>query len=81
MMRKGLTDSVTVEFVVDQNGSVVQARAIRSKYPEAAKAAVDAILQTQFTPGMKNGKAVIALMRLTLDFNLEDVDEQPKKAD
>lgn len=72
-LRKNKVEGVvTVEFVVGPDGTVRDAHALSAPDPLLAKAAVDAILQSQFRPARKDGHPVAARMRVPITFNLKD---------
>jgi TonB family protein len=65
-----ITGVVVVMFVVDTNGKVRVPTVIESPDPRLSKAAVDAILQWEFLPGVRNGKKVNVRMRVPFTFAL-----------
>jgi len=71
LRRRGVTGSVVVEFVVDQEGNVVVANATESTNPAFDAAAVNAVSRWKFRPGKKNGRAVSTRVRQVVTFNLE----------
>ncbi len=62
--------TVTLVFVLSEEGRVDDARVENSSRPEFEKPALDAIRKWRFKPGMKDGQAVKAFMRLPLRFRL-----------
>jgi TonB family protein len=60
--------SVTVIFVVDSNGKVVNPRVEKSSHHEFEKPAIDAVKQWKFEPGVKAGKRVSCKMRVPITF-------------
>lgn len=63
--------SAVVDFVVDANGDVVRARAIRATHPEFGAAAVAAVERWKFKPGQKNGRAVATRMQVPINFEMD----------
>ncbi|BET69097.1 hypothetical protein ASA1KI_40150 [Opitutales bacterium ASA1] len=68
----GLVGWVRVLFVVDETGSVRNARVDASSHREFEAAALDAIRLWKFTPGMKDGAAVRTRMLLPFKFSLNN---------
>lgn len=72
MRRAGVSGEVVVEFVVDPNGNVQQARAVSATTPEFADAGVQCIIAWKFSPGMKNGQPVATIMQMPFSFGLNE---------
>lgn len=72
LRRAGTEGEAVVEFIVDPVGNVIAAYPVRSTNPAFEAAAVAAVLQWKFQPGMKGGKAVNAKLRVPIVFNLEN---------
>lgn len=72
MRRAGITGEVLVEFIVDTNGDVRNAFAVRSTQREFEAAAVQAISKWKFRPGRKGGRAVNTRMQQPITFSLAD---------
>ncbi len=70
LRKTGVTGTVVVEFIVDASGRVTEARAISSPHPDLSKAAVAAILQAEYKPGIRKGKPVATRMQVPLTFDL-----------
>jgi TonB family protein len=70
MRQAGTSGEVTVEFIVDANGEVRNASAIKSTRSEFEQAAVDAVKAWTFRPGMKNSKQVFTRMQVPIVFTL-----------
>jgi TonB family protein len=68
---KNLKGEVLVEFIVGPDGKVVEAHAVQSPDPRLSKAAVDAVLQSEFRPGMRAGRPVATRMSMPITFDLE----------
>jgi len=72
MRRAGISGEVTVDFIVDANGDVQNAYAVKSTQRDFEAAAVQAVSKWKFTPGRKNGRAVATHMQVPIVFNLND---------
>jgi protein TonB len=70
MRRDGIAGEVLVEFVVDANGAVREARAVRSSQREFEAAAVQAVSKWTFRPGQKGGRNVATRMQVPIVFSL-----------
>jgi TonB family protein len=62
---------VELEATIDPTGHVSAVRVVRSVMPEIDDAAVTAVRQSTFRPGMKNGRPVSAKVTLTMKFALK----------
>ena len=69
MRQAGITGSVTVEFVVGTDGSVLNAEAVRWTHREFVDPAVRAVLRWKFEPGTINGRKVRFRMAVPIEFN------------
>ncbi|MGH9772646.1 MAG: energy transducer TonB [Candidatus Acidiferrales bacterium] len=72
MRRAGVTGEVTVDFIVDTNGDVQNAYAIKSSQREFEQAAVQAVSKWKFRPGRKGGRNVNTHMQVPIVFTLND---------
>ena len=72
MRRAGITGEVLVEFIVDSNGDVRNAFAVRSTQREFETAAVQAVSKWKFRPGKKGGRAVNTRMQQPISFSLAE---------
>jgi protein TonB len=72
MRRAGISGEVTVAFIVDMNGNVVEAYAVKSTQREFESPAVQAVMKWKFKPGRKGGRAVNTRMQVPIVFNLSD---------
>ena len=61
---------VIIEALLDESGSVVDARVLRS-IPLLDQAALDAVKQWQFMPVLLNGAPHAAVMTVTVNFTLQ----------
>ena len=65
----GIEGIVVLDVVIGENGSVIEARVIRS-IPELDQAAIDAVLQWQYEPTLLNGEPVEVECNVTINFTL-----------
>ena len=72
MRRAGISGEVVVDFIVDTNGDVQNAYAIRSSQREFEAAAVQAVSKWKFKPGRKGGRDVPTHMQVPIVFTLNE---------
>jgi protein TonB len=72
MRRAGVTGEVTVDFIVDANGDVQNAYAIKSTQREFEQPAVQAVAKWKFKAGRKGGRNVNTHMQVPIVFTLND---------
>lgn len=72
MKRQGISAEVLVEFVCDSEGSVRDARVVKSDNHAFDSAAIDAIYKWKFRAGKKSGRAVSARMQQPFSFSIAD---------
>jgi periplasmic protein TonB len=72
MRRQGISGEVTVEFIVDSNGAVNGAFAVKSTHREFEANAVASVMKWKFTPGQKGGRKVNTRMQVPIVFTLND---------
>jgi protein TonB len=65
-----MNGSVIVECIIDKNGHVRDAHVLRSTSTLFEQAAIDAVLQWQFSPGSLHGRAVDTIFDLTVSFKV-----------
>ncbi len=70
MKRGGISGEVLVEFIVDANGAVRDAHAVRSSQREFEASAVRAVSKWTFRPGQKGGRNVATRMQVPIIFSL-----------
>lgn len=70
MRRSGLKGEVTVGFVVDSNGNVLDPFIVKSSNAGFDEAAIQAVLKWKFRPGRKGGAAVNTRVAQPLTFTL-----------
>ena len=68
--RAGVQGTVTVQFVVDESGRVSEARAVRSPNDNLSQAAIKAVVESEFKPGMQRGRPVKVRYTLPVRFVL-----------
>jgi len=66
----GVMGVVIIEAVIGPNGKVTDGRVLRS-IPGLDAAALEAVLQWEFTPTLLNGEAVSVIMTVTVNFTLQ----------
>jgi protein TonB len=72
MRRAGISGDVLVDFIVDTNGDVQNAYALRSSQREFEAAAVQAVTKWKFKPGRKGGRDVPTHMQVPIVFTLNE---------
>lgn len=72
MKRNGIAGEVLVEFIVDSNGVVREAHAVRSSQREFEASAVRAVSKWTFRPGQKGGRNVATRMQVPIVFSLNE---------
>jgi TonB family protein len=72
MRRSGTAGSVTVNFIVDIEGNVRNAHAVRYTQREFVSSALEAIKKWKFRPGMKDGVKVNTIMQTELKYELNE---------
>jgi len=72
MRRAGIAGEVVVDFIVDTNGDVQNAYAIRSSQREFEAAAVQAVSKWKFKAGRKGGRDVPTHMQVPIVFTLNE---------
>lgn len=70
MRKNGVSGQATVDFIVDSAGNVRNAVAASSTDTAFAQAAVDAVSQWSFNPGLKSGRSVNTHMQVPVVFTL-----------
>jgi TonB family protein len=70
LKRKEIQGKAMVQFVIDTKGKVRDVEIIEASHAAFGRAAVDAVSQWKFTPGIKDGKPVNTRMRIPVNFNL-----------
>lgn len=69
-MRERIQGKVITQIVVDTDGSVAEARVVRTLHPDLDAAALHAVRQWKFKPGKTFGSAVRSLVEVELTFTL-----------
>lgn len=72
MRRAGIAGEVTVDFIVDQNGDVQNAYALKSSQHEFEGEAVKAVSRWKFKAGRKGGRNVPTHMQVPIVFTLNE---------
>lgn len=68
LKRRKIGGRVDIEFIVDQQGNVLNPKVTRTDHPDFDRPALDAIRRWKFTPGKQGGKAVKVRVRAPLVF-------------
>lgn len=61
--------SAEMSFVIDSEGKIHQARAIKSTHRDFEEPAINAVLQSSWNPAEKGGKCVSTLVRIPITFH------------
>lgn len=72
MRRAGITGEVVVGFIVDDQGKVRDAYAVRSTQREFEAAAIQAVMKWTFRPGKKGGRSVNTRMQVPIVFSITE---------
>ena len=72
MRRAGIAGEVTVDFIVDPDGNVQNAYALKSSQHEFEASAVQAVSKWKFKAGRKSGKSVPTHMQVPIVFTLNE---------
>ncbi len=72
MRRAGITGSVTVDFIVDTGGNVINAYAVSSTQHEFEANAVQGVSRWKFKPGKRGGRVVATHMQVPIQFTLNN---------
>jgi protein TonB len=70
--RAGIEGRVTVQFIVNERGEVENPRVIRGIGGGCDEAALEAVKQAKFTPGMQRGRPVRVQYSLPIVFRLQN---------
>ncbi|MEP1152172.1 MAG: TonB family protein [Balneola sp.] len=71
-IRAGIEGRVTVQFIVDENGDVVNPRVIRGIGAGCDEEALRVVSQAKFKPGVQRGRNVAVQMALPIIFRLSN---------
>jgi TonB family protein len=72
LRRSNVSGEATIDFIVDDNGNVLNVRAIKFTHQEFAAAAVEAVAKWKFRAGRKNGANVYTRMQVPIVFSLNE---------
>lgn len=73
----GIEGRVTVQFVIDERGNVLNPVVVRGIGGGCDEAAIDAVKKAKFTPGMQRGRPVKVAYTLPITFRLNTSDRKP----
>lgn len=66
----GIEGQVVIQFVINESGQVVSPRVIKGIGGGCEESVIDALLKTQFNPGMLDGSPVPTLCEIPITFKL-----------
>lgn len=75
-IRAGIEGRVTVQFIVDENGDVINPKVIRGIGGGCDEEALRVVSQAKFTPGTQRGRNVAVQMSLPILFRLSNSEYQ-----
>ena len=70
LRKKRVEGSVTIVFLLDENGRIEDARVENSTHPGFEQPALNALRKWKFKPGTKDGGSVKTHMRLPMVFRI-----------
>ncbi len=70
--RNRMPGLVIVQCLIDRQGRVRDVTVVKSSFGAFEQAAVEAVRQWRFSPGIMRGKAVDTIFRLTVTFSIRD---------
>jgi len=70
LMAAQMDGMVTVQFFVDEDGTVADLHVISSDHPAFSAAALEALARWRFRPGIKEGKPVATRMQIGVPFTM-----------
>lgn len=72
--RAGIEGRVVVQFIIDKEGYVREPEVVRSLGGGLDEAALEAVKQVRFTPGMQRGRPVLVKYTIPVQFRLTQAD-------
>lgn len=73
----GIEGRVTVQFVIDERGNVINPVVVRGIGAGCDEAAIEAVKKARFTPGMQRGRPVKVAYTLPVTFRLSTSERKP----
>lgn len=73
----GIEGRVTVQFIIDERGNVVNPVVVRGIGGGCDEAAIEAVKKARFTPGMQRGRPVKVSYTLPVTFRLNTSERKP----
>lgn len=70
LRNSGERHEAMVEFAIDTEGNVLDAKALRATHPDIATAAVEGVSRWQFQPGEKDGAKVTVRIQMPIVFTM-----------
>lgn len=77
---KGIEGKVILGFTVDHDGVPQGIQVKQSLYPSLDQAAIEAVREWRFSPGMKNGQTVSTWLEVQVNFNLYQDPQKEREA-
>ncbi|MDD2765884.1 MAG: energy transducer TonB [Opitutaceae bacterium] len=74
---KGISGQATIEFIVDTEGNVREAKVITATQKEFGLAALASVDRWKFKPALHGGRKVNARMTVPISFNIDDPAVEP----
>lgn len=75
----GREGEATIEFIINEEGRVIEARIVDATHTVFGEAALHAVQGWRFAPGMKDGRRVATRVKQLLEFRLEDTSAEGAK--
>lgn len=72
----GVIGRVTVEAILDEQGSVAEVHVVRSNNPFFERPAIDAVMKWKFTPALKHGQPVRVRIQQDIRFDMSGITTQ-----
>lgn len=72
MAMAGLVGEVTLEFIINSQGRVIEPMVVKSNNPAFERAALDAVVKWKFKPAELDGRAVATRVLQRIEFALDD---------
>ena len=79
-VKGNIQGTVYVKASVDEKGNVVAAKVLKGAHPLLDSAAVKAVRETPFSPGIHEGKPVKSEVTVPIKFSLQASEKSPQKS-
>jgi periplasmic protein TonB len=70
--RRGLSGYVVIGFVIDERGRIINEKILQSSDPIFEKPTLTAVSTWEYTPPMKDGKAVKTRFKMRIPYNIDE---------